>query len=178
MGISLCRHGQNKHGMALHGSLKIGGRTYGVVECEYEFTQATDETGKPTSRPKGGVITLVIPSTNDDDMFFYNWMFHKSEVKAGVIRFCLYSTDNKPSFKTVSFVGAYCIGLKDYFNDHDEKLMYTTIKISAQAIMIGSINSSTFTNAWTTESAEMLKTNMMEFVRDAVAEKINPLRRL
>ena len=31
--------------MALQGSLKIGGRTYGVVECEYEFTQAVEDTG-------------------------------------------------------------------------------------------------------------------------------------
>ena len=112
--------------MALHGSLKIGGRTYGVVECEYKFTQAVDETGKPTSRPNGGTITIVIPSTNDDDMFFYNWMFHKSEVKAGILRFRLYSNENKISYKTVSFANAYCIELRDYFNDHDAKLMYTT----------------------------------------------------
>lgn len=160
--------------MALHGSLKIGGRTYGVVECFYEFTQAVDETGKPTSRPHGGEITIVIPSTNDDDMFFYNWMFHKSEVKAGILRFCLYSNDNKRSYKTVSFANAYCIELKDYFNDHDSKLMYTTIKISAQIIRVGALNSSTFTNAWTVDNIEMLKSNLGEYVRDAIAEKINP----
>lgn len=160
--------------MALHGSLKIGGRTYGVVECEYTFDQKIDETGKPTSRPKGGEITIVIPSTNDDDMFFYNWMFHKSELKAGILRFCLYSNDNKRSYKTISFANAYCIYLRDYFNDHDEKLMYTTIKISAQIIRVGGANSATFTNAWTNSPAEVLISNLGEFVRDAIAEKINP----
>lgn len=161
--------------MALHGSLKIGGRTYGVVECEYQFSQSVDETGKPTSRPNGGIITLVIPATNDDDMFFYNWMFHKSEVKAGIIRFRLYSNENKISYKTVSFANAYCIGLRDYFNDHDEKLMYTTIKISAQVIRIGASNYSTFTNAWTNDPTEMLNSNLAEYVRDAISDKINPL---
>lgn len=160
--------------MALHGSLKIGGRTYGVVECSYEFSQTIDETGKPTSRPRGGEITIVIPSTNDDDMFFYNWMFHKSEVKAGILRFCLYSNENKLSYKTVSFANAYCIELRDYFNDHDAKLMYTTIKISAQIIMVGSMNSATFINAWSSDSVEMLKANMGSYLRDAIAEKINP----
>lgn len=160
--------------MALHGSLKIGGRTYGVVECEYEFSQTVDDTGKPTSRPKGGIIRIVIPSTNDDDMFFYNWMFHKSEAKAGILRLCLYSNDNKRSYKTVSFANAYCIGLHDYFNDHDSKLMYTTIKISAQIIRIGAANSSVFNNAWTNDSVGMIASNLGEYVRDAIAEKINP----
>lgn len=160
--------------MALHGSLKIGGRTYGVVECSYQFFQSVDETGKPTSRPKGGEITIVIPSTNDDDMFFYNWMFHKSEVKAGILRFCLYSNENKRSYKTVSFANAYCIELRDYFNDNDAKLMYTTIKISAQVIMVGSINSATFTNTWTNDPVEMLKANLGSYVRDTVTEKNNP----
>lgn len=145
-----------------------------MVECEYKFTQSIDNTGKPASRPRGGEITIVIPSTNDDDMFFYNWMFHKSELKAGILRFCLYSNDNKRSYKTVSFANAYCIELRDYFNDHDAKLMYTTIKISAQVIMVGSANSSLFTNAWTKESAEMLKANLSDYVRNAIAEKLNP----
>ena len=161
--------------MALHGSLKIGGRTYGVVECRYKFAQTIDSTGKPTARPQGGEITIVIPSTNDDDMFFYNWMFHKSEVKAGILRFCLYSTDNKRSYKTISFANAYCIGLEDYFNDHDSKLMYTTITLSAQIIRVGGVNSSTFINAWTNDPIEMLTSNLGEFVRDSIAEKLNPL---
>lgn len=160
--------------MALHGSLKIGGRTYGVVECDYKFTQSIDDTGKPTSRPRGGEIRIVIPSTNDDDMFFYNWMFHKSEAKAGILRFCLYSNDNKRSYKTVSFANAYCVELEDRFNDHDSKLMYTTIKISAQIIRIGAANSSTFANAWTNDPVEMLSSNIGEYLRDTMAGKINP----
>lgn len=160
--------------MALHGSLKIGGRTYGVVECFYKFDQTVDDTGKPTSRPRGGQITIVMPSTNDDDMFFYNWMFHKSEAKAGILRFCLYSNDNKQSYKTVSFANAYCIELFDSFNDHDAKLMYTTIKISAQVIRIGAANASTFINDWTNDPAETIASNLGEYVRDAIADKINP----
>lgn len=160
--------------MALHGSLKIGGRTYGVVECDYEFKQTTDDTGKPTARPTGGIITIVMPATNDDDMFFYNWMFHKSEAKAGILRFCLYSSENKRCYKTVSFANAYCIYLRDYFNDHDSKLMYTTIKISAQVVRVGGINSSTFINAWTNDPIETLSSNLGEYIRDTIAENINP----
>ncbi len=135
--------------MALQGELKIGGRTYGVVECAYEFNQSIDDTGKPVTRPKGGQITFVMPSTSDDDLFFYKWMFNKTEVKAGIFRFVVYSKSNKRSFKTVEFANAYCISLKDYFNDNDSKLMYTTITVSAEIIRIGTLDSAIFTNEWT-----------------------------
>ena len=135
--------------MALQGELKIGGRTYGVVECTYEFNQSVDDTGKPVTRPKGGQITFVMPSTSDDDLFFYKWMFNKTEVKAGIFRFVVYSKSNKRSFKTVEFANAYCISLKDYFNDNDSKLMYTTVTVSAEVIRIGTLDSAMFTNEWT-----------------------------
>ena len=134
--------------MALQGNIKIGGKTYGIVECEYEFTQMTDDTGKPTSRPIGGVIKFVMPSTSDDDVFFYKWMIHKTEKKSGIFKFCVYSNNNKQSYKTIQFFNAYCIGLKDYFNDNDSKLMYTTITISAEVIRIGIVDSVMLINEW------------------------------
>lgn len=135
--------------MALQGKLKIGGRTYGVVECSYEFSQSIDETGKPTSRPRGGTITFVIPSTSDDDLFFYNWMFNKTQVHNGTFKFCVYTTRNQQSYKTVYFSNAYCVNLRDYFNDSDSRLMYTTITISAELIRIGNLGGATLNNEWT-----------------------------
>ncbi len=134
--------------MALQGKLKIAGRTYGVVECSYEFSQQVDDTGKPTSRPQGGRITFVIPSTNDDDLFFHKWMFNKTGVHSGVFRFVVFSNNNKRSYRTVAFTNAYCIQLKDYFNDNDSRLMYTTLTISAQGIRIGANDSAIFFNEW------------------------------
>ena len=136
--------------MAIQGNLKIGGRSYNVVECTYEFNQSIDETGKPVSRPKGGTITFVMPSTSDDDLFFYKWMFNKTEVKNGKFKFVVFTNQNNLSYKSVSFENAYCISLSDYFNDNDSKLMYTTVTISAEKIMIGSGAVAEFTNEWTT----------------------------
>ena len=46
--------------MALQGQVRIqGGGEYGIVECEYEFSQAVDDTGKPTTRTMGGTIRFV-----------------------------------------------------------------------------------------------------------------------
>lgn len=136
--------------MALQGKLHIlGGKEYGVVECAYEFHQSVDDTGKPISRTQGGTITFVTPATSDEDVFFYKWMFNKTQVQSGYFKFIVYANDNKQSYKTLEFTNAYCIDLKDYFNDNDSKLMYTTVTISAQIISIGTLDTAIFTNEWT-----------------------------
>ena len=137
--------------MAIQAILSINGdsKEYNILECTYEFRQSIDDTGKPISRPQGGKITFVTPSTSDDDLFFYKWMFNKTEVQSGVFVFTVYSNDNKPYYKTLEFENAYCIELKDNFNNDDSKLMYSTITISAQIIRIGKRDRVLFTNEWT-----------------------------
>ena len=143
--------------MALQGQININGKTYGVVECEYDFRQSTDDTGKPTTRTQGGTIRFVMPSTCDDDQFFYKWMFNKTQVHSGTFRFCVFSNDNRKRFKTVEFTNAYCIGLRDYFNDQDSKLMYTTVTISAEVIRVGTgfMDSAIFTNDWASMASQI-----------------------
>ena len=98
----------------------------------------------------GGTIRFVMPPTCDDDQFFYKWMFNKTAVYSGTFRFCVFSNDNRRRYKTIEFKNAYCIRLKDYFNDHDSKLMYTDVTISAEALRIGTglMDRAIFTNSW------------------------------
>jgi hypothetical protein len=143
--------------MALQGKLKIasipgaaGGflgakEDYGIIECAYEFNQSYDETGKPTSRPRGGTITFVMPTPEEGIPFFYNWMFNKSEMHDGTFTFFVYAKNNRKCVKYVSFMNAYCVSLREYFNDNDSRLMYTTVTISAEKI---SISGAVFDNAW------------------------------
>ena len=138
--------------MALQGKLQIGsaafglipgaGRLggYGIVECAYEFNQSVDESGKPTSRPRGGIITFVTPTPEDGDTFFYNWMFDKTQTHDGTFTFIVYGKNNMRCYKTVQFSNAYCIGLKEYFNDNDSRLMYTTVTISAEIITVSGVS--------------------------------------
>ena len=108
--------------MAIQGSLKIKNRTYAVIECAYEFNQSVDDTGKPVSRPKGGTITFVMPASSDDDLFFYKWMFNKTEINDGTFTFVVYSQHNKRSSKTVMFKNGYCV-MELYINATNGKLI-------------------------------------------------------
>ena len=144
--------------MAVQGILKIkGGGEYEIVECEYEFSQSTDDTGKPTTRTMGGKFTFVTPTPSDDDQFFYRWMFDKTSVHSGIFSFCVFSNDNKSRYRTVEFTHAYCVGLKDYFCNHDSKLMYTTVTISAEIVKVGGklMDSAVFTNDWASMASRM-----------------------
>ena len=91
-----------------------------------------------------------MPSMSDEDLFFYNWMFNKTLAQSGYFRFVVYSYMNRRSYKTVHFTNAYCIRLKDFFNDQNSRLMLTTVTLSAEVITIGAESSSgsVFSNEW------------------------------
>ena len=135
--------------MPFHGTLKIGNRTFLIVDCKYKFSQAVDTTGKPSSRPRGGAITFIMPSLSDDSMFFYRWMFSKTEVQSGYFKFMVYTTNNKKQYKTLQFENAYCTELEDHFNDNDSLLMRTTVTIVAEKITMGSNDTAEYDNEWT-----------------------------
>ena len=119
------------------------------MECSYEFSQTCDSTGKPSTRPRGGRLTFTMPSQSDDDVFFYRWMFENTQVHDGYLKFVVWARQNKRCFKTVNFKNAYCVSLRDYFNDSDSKLMYTTITLAAEIINVGENDIAEFNNNWT-----------------------------
>mgnify|MGYP001155636153 CR=1 FL=1 len=40
-----------------------------ILECDYFLTQDIDHTGKPMAMPKGGIISLQVPSTKNTEFF-------------------------------------------------------------------------------------------------------------
>ena len=122
---------------AFHGKIEINGRKYGIVECSYEIRQECDATGKPCGRCSTIAITFTMPATSNDDTFFYQWMCDLTGVYDGMFTFVVWSRQNRRVYKNIFFKDAYCISLRDYFNDSDSKLMYTTVTIVADLILIG-----------------------------------------
>jgi hypothetical protein len=60
----------------------------------------------------------------------------------------VWTHNNRRSYKTVAFTNAYCIGLKDYFNNNDSKLMYTTVTLAAETITVGRLDLAIYHNEW------------------------------
>ena len=128
--------------MALAGTLKIESKEYNILECEYEFTQAVDHTGRPTDRTRGGLINIVIAAPADSNLVLHEWMRDKDAVKDGTITLTV-NQDHVDSEKTIDFKDAYCVRLYEYFNNNNSVQMYMKLSIMAGTVIFG--NSCEFT---------------------------------
>lgn len=122
-------------------------KKYELVECEYEFYQSIDESGKPASRPQSGLIKFVMPAQGDDDLFFYNWMFSRAETHDGTIEMLLSTDDSKKKFLHLYFEDAYLINMYQYFNNNNSMLVRTKITLSARKMTFGN-SMIPFENDW------------------------------
>jgi hypothetical protein len=111
-------------------------KTYSLLECEYEFTQSLDITGRPSDRPRGGIIKATFVSPDDKDLVFHEWMFAKDLVKDGTVYFGV-NKNSEFASKRIHFTNAYCVGLREYFNDGNSLPMYTEIAIAAGELTFG-----------------------------------------
>ena len=128
--------------MALAGTLKIESKEYNILECEYEFTQAVDHTGRPTDRTRGGLINIVIEAPADSNLVLHEWMRDKDAVKDGTITLTV-NQDHIDSKKTIDFKDAYCVRLYEYYNNNNSVQMYMKLSIMAGTVIFG--NSCEFT---------------------------------
>lgn len=122
--------------MALSAKLTVENRTYSVMECDYEFTQAVDITGRPSDRPRGGLINVVIMSPDDSDLTLHEWMRDKDTTKDGKITLYV-NRDSAMAPKTIRFENAYCIRLYEYFNNNNTMPMYMKLGIMAGVLTFG-----------------------------------------
>jgi len=130
--------------MSFLAQLKIEDKVMNVLECFFEFSKATDHSGRPTQHLKGGQISILIESTQEID--FLEWC-HSSEVKGGDIIF--FKRDMMASAKRVEFNNAYCINYMEEFSAEGSVPMKTRIIISAEEI---TVNGTSFLNNWPTRS--------------------------
>jgi len=138
--------------MAHTAQLKLEGRDYKLLECEYEFIQPIKENGQPAGRPAGGLIHFTMEAPDDDTLVFHDWMQNATEHRNGQIIFSVID-EAKPTTKTLHFKHAYCIRLCEYFSnghsnpqEHRDSQMLTKITISAAEIAFGEKGSIVFKN--------------------------------
>lgn len=127
--------------MSFLAKLNIDDDEMNVLDCNFSFEQGADYTGRPSQKPKGGQITILLESTGKTD--FLEWAISSSMSKDGKIIF--YKRDNLSSLKTLDFKEAYCLKYTEDFNAVDSLPLKTRIVISAKEI---SMKGTTFTNNW------------------------------
>ena len=127
--------------MSFLAKINIDDDEMNVLDCNFSFEQGTDYTGRPSQKPKGGQISVLLESTGKTD--FLEWMISPNMSKNGKITF--FKRDNLSSLKTVEFKEAYCIKYSEDFDSVDTQPLKTRIIVSAKEI---SIKGTTFVNNW------------------------------
>jgi hypothetical protein len=118
-------------------SFKDSKFVYSVIECDYEFTQAVDETRKPCAKPTVGVINVVVEAMSDPEMVM--WMFAAGNVRSGEIVF--YKDDDaQKKLKTLSFKNAVCINLHERYTRESESPMLTSFSFVAKELTLDGVD--------------------------------------
>lgn len=115
-----------------------------VLSFSISFGQAIDASGRPSQRPLGGIINLLVESNSHTD--FLEWMISPTMLKDGEIVF--YKRDNLSSLKTIKFYHAYCVNYAEEFSATDDSPLQTRLTISAKKIQV---KDTTFENEWPTK---------------------------
>jgi hypothetical protein len=127
--------------MSFIAKLELDGQEANVLYCSFRFTQVTDPTGRPSSIPQGGSVTLTVESSGKVDLF--DWMISPTQTKSGAVTF--YRRDTMSKLKKLDFTDAHCVDYNEVYQHDGEFPMQITLIISPKQL---TQNDSAFKNNW------------------------------
>jgi hypothetical protein len=127
--------------MSLAAVLKVDGKEFKILSCNFGFSQDADNRGMVASRVRAGMINLTIPHVNDTILI--NWMLGFDTRKNGEIIFSGYS--DRVTRQTLIFEDAVLIGYHESFSEPLDSTISLTI--SCRKITVLNVD---FENTWVT----------------------------
>ena len=112
-----------------------------LLRCSFRLNQHIDVTGKASSKPMGGTISLTLADCKHPGLF--DWMISPTQTKSGTITF--YRRDNMSKLKTLQFNDAHCVDYYETYDHSNTQPMQVQITLSAKEVKL---NESEFKNNW------------------------------
>jgi hypothetical protein len=100
---------------SFYAELEVGGRTYPVRSCSFEFTQATTERGRVAAKVRHGLLHVALDVPDDALLLAWGTAAHKP--LDGHVTF--FETDRRTARETVSFAAGACVGYHEAFASGD-----------------------------------------------------------
>jgi hypothetical protein len=116
---------------------------YTVIDCDYEFTQDTDSSGKPCGITKFGRISVTVETISDPVLI--KWTLGSANIRSGSITF-FKDDSGKAKLKSLNFKQAVCVYLHERFTSYGENPMITELAFVAQEV---SIDGEDYESQWT-----------------------------
>ena len=120
--------------MSFKARLKVAGKEFNILTCNYDLHQEVDATGRPSSVTRGGRINITIEANGESD--FFEWMTNNFERKDGSIVFVKRDTD--ATLNELNFKEGYLVKYKESFDALGQSPLIETFTISAKEISMGS----------------------------------------
>lgn len=119
--------------MSFKATFKVDDKEYNVLSCSYSLTQDYDITGRPSSVAHGGVVNLVVESTDDTSLF--EWMCDSFMKKDATVTFN--KRDENSKMKELEIKEAYLVGFNESFDNTGTGAMIESITLSGKSLKMG-----------------------------------------
>ena len=96
---------------SFYAELVVAGKTYPVRQCQFGFTQATDQRGRVQAKVRHGLLHLTLDVPDDDQLL--DWAHAAYKPLNGHITF--FETSRQSPRETVSFKAGHCVGYQETF---------------------------------------------------------------
>lgn len=100
---------------SFYAELTVGGRSYPVRHCTYEFNQASNERGRPVEKVRHGLMQLLLDVPDDDVLL--DWGSQAYKPLDGDVTF--FYTDQRTARESVSWEAGHCVGYHEVFASGD-----------------------------------------------------------
>lgn len=117
--------------MAAIAKLKLDNEEMTVLHIHYQLNQGVDGNNRINTIVKGGIIHLVVESSENEDI--HAWAASNDMIKSGEIVFK--RQDTTSSMRKLMFKNGHCIQFSEEFNARDDQPMVMTFTISAEEIL-------------------------------------------
>jgi hypothetical protein len=119
--------------MSFKAVFKTDGKEYNVLSCSYGMNQDYDVTGRPSSVTRGGIVNLVLESTDDTGLF--EWMCDSYMKKDATVTFN--KRDQNAKMKELEIKEAYMVGFNESFDSTGSGAMIQSLTLSAKGLKLG-----------------------------------------
>lgn len=128
---------------SFRGLLTLAGQEFPLVQCSYEFSQATSERGRVTAKVRSGLLVLHLDVPDSDQLLA--WAADPNKKLSGSVVFN--QTDRPVVSEQLQFEDGFCVAYEEIFQSGaaPEGAYRCTLHISAARLRLGTL---TKDNTW------------------------------
>jgi len=119
-------------------NLKLEGKDFEVLDCNYSFNQNVDQEGRPAGKVFGGGITVTILGDGEDDKEVVKWMLDQNKLLKGSIEF--HKLDDSAVLQKIEFEEALCGSFSEQFTANSTDSMHKTFTIFPRKVSVNGVS--------------------------------------